>query len=705
MFRYEWYKIWRNPKLLAVFALFLIFHCCYFVYCEEKEEIPAHAYRNLSEELTNKSVDDAISYLEQEKQKVDSILFFDDTTDTENRKYPRFCGSLWSERALYDVMLAEYGDIQGYPAYLKKVIGAADEYHVMQVLLGGSAQEYKNVEKTSNDYRKLSGLEVRHTKTKGISTALNYPSLLLLESLFAILIATVLFTREKEQGLFLFYSTMQKGRGRLFLAKLTVIGLSICLYNFIMLLVTLLTGCFLFGFPDADFALQPLQALVGYKASSLPINILSFIVLVYMGSLLISGFVSLLTVFLSVFLPDSIRVYLALFLLMGAEGLLFYIIKDISYLHLVKRMNLVAFANVAELLGRYRNIILFGEPISYWVAALVILLVLAAVMGLYSFFRCEKGIFSQQRRSSIRKRGMHILSKGERHLNIFRHELFKYYRVERVGIIILIMLVYVLAFTKPMHESFSNMVEMHYKAYYMRLEKVSPQEYQKQICVFEDEIAEARRKNVDESAIAEKEEALQMISDYVSYLETKDGSHAVYQKEYELLYNVRARNIAMGVLTLLLTILCSASMGYIEYRTGMGQMIRISYAGRYKVVLLKVFILCMTLVAVFGMVYVRYVYQVLAGYGTDGIISQANSMMNWSSVMPTWSIRDYLVWIYARRFIGMLIAAFVTWAMMRKLKSYILTVFASVFIMVLPLLLCLSKANVIDYLALNYFFL
>jgi hypothetical protein len=137
----------------------------------------------------------------------------------------------------------------------------------------------------------------------------------------------------------------------------------------------------------------------------------------------------------------------------------------------------------------------------------------------------------------------------------------------------------------------------------------------------------------------------------------------------------------------------------------MSEMIRISFAGKYRVHLWKILLLAASVILIFGMIYGRYLYQVAKGCGTVGIRDAAYSIRDLATVSARFSIRQYIAWVCLKRFAGLLVGAGVAVLLIRKVKSFIFAVVGSVLVMVLPLLLCFFEAELLDKVLLNIFFL
>ena len=435
--------------------------------------------------------------------------------------------------SLYSTVLREYEDVLTYPAYVKEIINAPAKYRILQSLFGEGGLEFQNVEKTAEDYQKLVDLSLRHTRTRGVSRALGLPSVVFLEILLAVLFMSVLFVREKEQDLLSLYAVMPNGRCRLMGAKLSAVTFGIVISNFLLLGSTILTGCLLYGAPASTDWTQPLQSLVGYKAAPLPVSILTFLLLVYAGSVLVSVFFAVLTAALGIVFNTSRMVYLALFLLVGAEGILYLKIDDLSYLANWKRINLVA---------------IFGKPVNDWRVALAVLLIVGVLLVAAVAVLVGKGVgLSVRKHGKILAVGRKIVSDGKNggtgegifrrsagcHGNIFLHECFKYLRLERIGLIAVLLVLWVVFFTKPYQQGYS-VQDMHYRGFLLRLQEAEPSEYAELAAGFRADLEEAK-KSSSPGAMRDREDALREIEDYVAYLQPLEEASAVDEKAVSLL--------------------------------------------------------------------------------------------------------------------------------------------------------------------------
>ena len=704
MFRHEWFKIWHNRKLLAFLFALLTLNCLFFWYHAEKKEIPAHAYKALSTDLRDMGDAEAADKLSEWKSELTDILF-SGAAGTARGDYPKYCENLWQERELYTLKQGEYEDILGYPAYVKKAAGAAAEYRVILSMLGGSEKKLLDVEKTGKEYERLTGLTIHQTDTKGISSALSLPSILFLEMLSAVLLVSVLFTKEKEQGLLRLYSSMREGRGRMFLTRMGAAGLGIACCNLLFFLTTLLMGCILYGMPRGTFLSEPLQSLTGYKSAVLPISIGTFLLLAYVWSCAVSFTVALLTATVSSLVSSAMKVYVILFTFVGIEGILYLKIDDLSYLSGFKRINLVSFADPGYCIARYRNEFLFGKPVGYPVMALGILVVATTVFGFLGWFLSERGygVIAKRRNRRLFRKGISEEYSFGKHTGLVRHESVKFFRYEKIGYVLVLLLVLLLFMTKPYEKQYTSIEEMFYQSYLYRLMQAEPEQYGNTVTQFSEELDLERMTSSAGNSLHYKEEALGKIQTYVEYLETKEGARAVDSRGYEKLYKDRKQNVILGVCAVLAAILCGISAAAVEYRSGMADLIRISKERR-KVLLSKGGILLGTVTVFFGMIYGRYLYQVLKGYGTAGIGERAYSLMDWAKYPAGVTVAGAIVFLYLKRYFGMLLVTAVAVLLTTRLKSFLLTAIVCLVVLAVPLLLCLTEVGAVEWLSLNWFF-
>lgn len=710
MFRHEWFKIRHNRKFLLFFLLLLTLNGCYFWYRAEHADIPAHAYKKLTAELKGKSSEESLDYVSDKWHTIRAALFGDDTEDAEYHgpdlsMEPEYCDTLWEENTLYSLVYDEISDIVEYPAYLRKVIESEAVYKRMTSLFGGNKSILADIEKTSRDFEKLDGLTISFTGTKGITEALSLPSVIFLEMLVAILLASILFAKEKEQGLIRLYSSMYRGRGRMFGTRAAAVSVGVAVSNMLFFLTSILMGCTLYGTPVRSFLSEPVQSLSGYRTSALAVSIGTFLALSYLWNCLVTILVAILTAVLSILLSSAIKVYLILFAGIGIEGVLYLTIGKREYLSAFRRINLVSFADSGYSLGEYHNETVFGTSFSYWVVAFFFMLVIGILLFAMGYVVSEKGIgVFQRKRTGFR----HTANATEEHVagghgSVLIHEAVKFFRYEKIGVVLLLALLYVLIFTKPYHNYFGTNEQVFYQTYIARLAEDEPEGYGAKLVEFREELASEERKMSDSRMLKQKQDALKKTEEYVSYLLTKPGAKAVDSRGYELLYKERKKNVMLGVCAILAAILCGTALLSVEYRSGMADLIRIS-PERGKSVRSKFLLLLVTIVAFFVMIYARYLWQVFKGYGTVGITLQANSIRDWADVSESLSIRTNLCLLYLKRFVGMALAAIISMLLTRKLKNFILSAVVALVILVVPLLLCLTEVGAVGWLSLNWFF-
>ncbi len=705
MFLHEWYKFWHNRKLLGFLVALLLVNALYFWYHAERDVAPAHAYRALTADLRGYSDAEAAEQLAQMKQDASAIYYMEPGNVVWTD--PKYTDSLFTERELLAIKEAEYNDVLDYPKFVKKAAGTAAEYKMLLTILGGSGDKMKDVEKTSKEYEQLLGLTIRQTHTKGIAEALSLPSLIFLELLLAVLLTSLMFTKEKEQGLLRLYSSMKSGRGRMFLTRVGAISVGCAVCNFLFLLTTLLTGCLLYGRPIGSFLTEPVQSLIGYKQTVMQINIGTFLLLVFVWSCIVSTAVVLLTSVVSSLVSSALKVYVILFSLIGIEGILYMKIDDLSYLAGFKRINLVSFADPGYTIARYHNEIVFGDPISYPLVALALLALLILVCAAVGWILSNKG-FGVIPRRGRGLRFLRIFKRSEEHgfgshTRLSLHESVKFFRFEKIGYILLILAVFLLATTKPYKKYDSSIEEMFYQSYLYRVEQVGPEQYGDIIVQFKEEMEREQRMSSDSSSLQYKQTALNRITEYLTYLQSKEGSQALDVRGYEKLYKDRKQNVILGVCAVLAAILCGAASMAVEYRTGMIGQIRIS-PKRGKVFLCKALILLGTVTLFYGMIYGRYLYQVLKGYGTYGIGFSANSLPDWKNLPASFSMAGGIALVWLKRYVGMLLVTSVTVFATSRIKSFLMTAIVCLVIIAVPLLLCLWESGVLSYIMFNYFF-
>jgi len=684
--------------------LLIVLNGVYFWYHAEKGDVPAHAYRKLTGELSGLNEAEAFSEIEEQKKAVRSILYGvpEDTSVFYNQA--EYCDNLWQEYTLFTFISEEYSDVTAYREYLGKVIRSAEEYKRMTALFGEDKKILADIEKTSRDYQKIDGLTISYTRTRGISEALSLPSSVFLEMLLAVFLASVLFAKEKEQGLLRLYASMSAGRGRMFAVRIGVLSLAVAVSNALFFTSTILTGCFLYGFPTNGFLTMPLQSLAGYKTAAAQFSIGTFLLTAYVWTWMVSVLAILLASFFSMVLKSAMRVYIVLFSIIAVEGYLYLMIDARDYRSVFRRINLISFADSGYSLGQYHNEVLFGAAWTYAYVALALMMLIGTAVFCGGVFLINHGFGATPKKSGRRqKAGDNNEQAAGTHTSILVHEAVKFFRFEKIGLLLIVLLLNMLFFTKPYHNYFGSMEQVFYQTYLERLGKVEPEEYERCVEMFREEFATEKKQVSKPEQLRPKETALAWTEDYVAYLRTKDGARAVDSRGYELLYNDRIKNVILAAASILAAILCGTALYAVEYRSGMDILIRTS-AERKRVAGYKILLLIGAITACFLMIYGRYIHQVISGYGTEGVGYQANSIRDWEKVSSGITIGLRLTGIYIKRFCGMLLAAYASVLIVRKIKNFLLSAVISVMAMIIPLVLCLIDSGIVSYLALNWFF-
>lgn len=219
---------------------------------------------------------------------------------------------------------------------------------------------YRNIVKTVEDFKPLRGLPFQLGLEEGVVTGTNFRPTDLCMAVILLLLASVLFYVEKEEGLVPLIRAARHGKLRTFGAKFTVltictIGLSLLYYGSILFLAGRIYGFgdlsrYIQSMSAFDHAVEPLTAgqyLLFYLAAKIIVNVL-------LAWLITALFVSL---------GHISRIYIVLTLFIAANFLCYVLIHPNSYMNVLKYINLIAFYDFFHLISDYRNLNILGYPI------------------------------------------------------------------------------------------------------------------------------------------------------------------------------------------------------------------------------------------------------------------------------------------------------------------------------------------------------
>ena len=281
----------------------------------------------------------------------------------KNGDYELYTGNLDKEYLLVKEVLDEVTEVSAYPEFLSDLQAKAQQFSGISIFQNATDNFSRaNIQKTAQVYKDMEGMvDIRYAPQKGLVTALDYQltDLILLAAM--ILTASLLVRQERESGLVHLIRSMPGGRLKTALAKSAV--LSVTMFAVLLLLygVNLLYCGALFGLGDLTRSIQSVPALMRCTMQISVSEYLGLFLLVkWIGTAVVGMWIMIAMLWARQFFLGCFTAIALPFLHWTIRA----VIDPNSHLNVLKYANLASLLRTNELLGNYRNLYWFQQPVS-----------------------------------------------------------------------------------------------------------------------------------------------------------------------------------------------------------------------------------------------------------------------------------------------------------------------------------------------------
>ena len=569
-----------------------------------------------------------------------------------------YASSLRGELYLYEQILGELSQAAGYKDYVDGVLLASKRYASVSIFSSSEAEK-RNAIKTAADFEKMEDVNVVFGGTYGVNLLLD-TDLWTVMLVFVLLILTAgLLLGDLENGGIKLLRCSVYGKTPVIYGKFFAGAVLSFLFMTISFLWRLLLIGVTYGFASWGEAIQSVHGAAG---CTLKISIWGgvgvFFIYKLMGLFTIYSLFFMLTLF---FRRGGGLFLVGIGIMLWGYGAYSYI-DAASWMAKLKWLNPTAFLFSDHLLIQYRNISLFGYPISYWhiftgVCVATTFLSLG-VMGVV--FRNVRPIGKGIIPSGLYGRIESIVRLVTGGYTLTGYECRKWSFYGGGSCLCLIFAIGIIFIKPSISERLYTNEEIYYKHYIKELEGDFSEEKlnylydeQKRLAELESMLFMEGMEYTDAaytyySRELNKKDGLCAAVSYGEYLKNNDGSF-VYDQGYEMLLGKnsgRGYLLAYRTAALLVTVLLSGMVWGIEERTGMGALISISAQGRRRIRRAKYRNILFLGAFVAFITYLPWIYRVTNVFGTEMIHASASSMRMLSGIPQKISIFGVLIAFY-----------------------------------------------------------
>ena len=611
-----------------------------------------------------------------------------------------------AEAFLNKTIKSELSELVSYEEYLKGITDTAKRMTSVSIFADKDSFTYRNAIKTADVYEKLKGkinIEAGPSKGMELWSGNGFTGLIIM--LVMLMIINEMIIKDRESGQMNLLFTMEKGRGTHGFIKIMVCFFSAFIVTFVVLLTACVSCSFIFGIGNV---LRPIQSIVGLKGCTMEVSVLGYMLIYFLLMALAAAVISIIFFLIASKFKTSVYVYFGIATVAGIEAVLYYLIKENSYLAFFREFNLLSFLNPGRYLSLYGNVSLLGYPVNRLIfvicsLALIVFILLPLAVKIYSV---QPTITVQKKEDGIPLR---ILKKGRlQSVSVWGHEFYKLFVCGGVlGVLTLFVLYSVLNFT-PEREYFENESAVYYKNYALAFQGEITEDtlkaIEKERKRYED-IRDEMRKVLSGASpelagsiatqyqdMLKPEAGLDLLFSKLDGLK-ENGGYILYDTGYRMLSFDRLaerKELTMAITASLMLVLSLTFLFAGDDSIHIDRVTSVCINGRRRLYIKKIVIGMMVALIIWCMNYLPYIISVLNVYGCQGLEYPAQSVSTLSGTVfekLNMTVRGSIIVLCFLKYLGLAAELFILSAVSKKIRSIGGTMVAGICLLAGPLML------------------
>lgn len=706
-------KIFSKKLFLVCFVSFLLANGFVLYYTQQNNYNTGYLienkteYENLIEKLENVSKNQADNYLTKKLKKLQNQLYKVEDKD-----------SVFSEILLLQNLKNQMKYINGYDSFIGEMQSRADEQKSFSIFAKKGSFSYNNIESTPKDFEHLKDIELKIGNNSAVESSTTFMLTDLLAFALVFLICILLFTLERDKGLYALVRSTKNGRLNVIATKLTVLfGLTVligCVYyasNFVI------SGA-LYGFGNLN---RNIQSLSSFENCSLKLTIWQYLLLWLGGKLLTMLALSALLAVTFVLMRNTGVIFIISAMGFVGEYVLYATIDSAAIFNHLKYINFFYLMTGNNIFGNYLNLNLFSQPVNIH----KVFVVSAFVLIVTSCFICCVA-FIKQNQTSKNSRVLSAISKLINRFNpvrgrvsILSGECYKHYRTSLVALVLFVLVLFGYNnLVKDIDIVYQSVEDSAYSEYMQTLSGEINDEKEKYIkdqkkyfaglheqldSIALDDSLSSDEKNAKSGYIRNilevKGKAFENVieqRDYIKAVGKEYGIKPVYINNlfYRRLLENPQREWECFVLLLGVVIFSTSNLFACEHKSGMTNLIRCTKNGKFRLVLSKCVVILITLSSAFLLIYLPFFINFSNTFGTDSLNSPIIFMQDFSGINSKMTIMQNIIITGLIHCFVSIVLAMLGIMLSQLLKNNILTMIVASVIGLFPCIMCVNLDSV-----------
>lgn len=706
---YEIRKLLCQKSLAVILIICAVLNLLLLEFQIREQSYTPQAYLTLMNDILDLEPQEARETVAEKKEELQDMIWESDVyTDEDLANYAPYTGDIWTEQTLLTDVYGELETVTGYQDYLDSVQEEASQMLGVSIFRKSSGFSIKNINKTAADFSEMYGVNPTIDVSRGVEIAAGQRATDFIMVLCLAAFCVFLIIEEKQTGLALLNATTAFGRQRLMLTKMLTMIAGTVLFMAILYAENFAFAAVNYGFGDLK---RPIQSIASYQTCTLQISVGEYFVLFLLSKSVI--YVILGFIFFAICLLGRkiLSILLVTIAILGGSAALALLIAENSTVMALRFLNLFYFLQTDALLTVYKNVNLFGRPVS--VQPLYALLMIVIGGGLLFvnvksvrktnilYMSDIKKLFAKRRvRQSVRS------IDGFERLKLIR----------RNGVYLILILFAVIQIYRIWdYNYFERSDEIYYKSYMDYLSGPVTEETDSYVVQENDRYAQLQEELSSTDDLAKQSEIGQKLLPYeawnrvvaeyervveVNEIEGLNLSMIFPTGYYMLMGDDRQGDMICDTLFGVLLCICLCYVFAVDAGCGMDRLIFTTPGGRKDTLRAKKKISFVIAIFPFVMVYGGDFFKIWLKIGMQEWNAPLQSLSNYAEIGLPLRIWQYVVLLYVIKLLGM----FACLALIRLISYYCRDIFrtllVSAMIFILPGLLGLLGVTAVDYITL-----
>lgn len=609
-----------------------------------------------------------------------------------------------TEENYIDELYEEQQKVAGYKEYLRSVQESKDNLSSISIFKKQGQNDYaaRNIEKSAKDYSGLSGKNIRWMPSKSLKISMESVWTDLLLILSVLLFSGNLIFAEKGKKLFYITRSTKNGRLQSGIAKIAALFVHCTIITILFYGMNLIYAEITIGFGDLT---ADIQSVAIYMESNLQISILEYIIY----SVLTKGFVFFATgnviMAFCIFADRIVLPYVAAFLLYGISYIAYLTIPAVEKWSVFKYINLIGILETQKLYGSYLNFNIGGYPVSRLVLTRSIIIDLAISGITLSILLFVYGRnFELVKSRSKHKKHFHP------HISLLYHEGYKIMITNRAVVVILLFAI-LIGWQIIGKEYNPSAQEQYYRDIMLQLEGkmtdekealiISEQEkYDKAFSEIERIDNMTANGKISENAADGLKAELYAVTFFYPAFERvqhqyqricENGGSFIYDTGYLYLFGLKNNDLLINLFLLSLCVV--AAFGNVipmEYQCGVWYLLGATKAGKKKIIYRKAAVCIMAVMGLSIIPVICRFINISKAYPMHGAGAAITDIPYFEQLPPALSIRAFIILLILAQMGALIVVAAGTLVISYWRKNHIQSVFFSILVFVVPLILKIS---------------